>query len=358
MKLRSYFGNPRRLRFHRAGWIVSTAAIVLGLAAMATGNNLLYLLLGAILGLIALSGWLSELTIRDVIAERRVPRAIQADAVARMRYELRRRGGLLPSFALEVGERGDVARGFVPTLPVGQRAVATVERVWSRRGVYTLEAVTLATSFPFGFFRKERDVLRPAEVVVWPRTVRRVREPAPAGGRTPRAGDLVAGHSAARGEYRSLRAYRPGDDPRDVHWRSSARLGEPVVREYVREQARAFWLCLDLRGREASGAADRQVDAGAPPPEEVAVEIAAAVAAGAASRGQPFGLATCDERVEQGTGRTQMERVLDALARARFRPDAPLPRPPAAEACVLVTAAAGPAGGAAWSDVYTAAEDA
>lgn len=353
MTRRSLFRPPRRLRFHRAGWIVSVAAIVLGVAAMATGNNLLYLLLGAILGLIALSGWLSELTIRDVVAERRVPRGIHAGSTARMRYEMRRRGGVLPSFALEVGERDDDARAFVPSLRVGEPITAVVERVWERRGVYPLETVTLGTSFPFGFFRKERDLIRPGEVVVWPRTDRRVREPAPAGDRAVRTGELVAGQSAVRGEYRSLRPYRPGDDPRDVHWRSSARLGEPVVREYAREQARALWICLDLRGRDVAGP-DGTVS-GDPPPEEVAVEIAAALAAGAARGGHPFGLATADERVEQGTGSPQLEHVLDALARARFRPDAPSPRPPApADGCVLVTAARQSTAGAAWGDVYTA----
>lgn len=169
---------------------------------------------------------------------------------------------------------------------------------------------------------------------------------------------MVAGQSATRGEYRSLRAYRPGDDPRDVHWRSSARLGEPVVREYVREQARTFWVCLDLRGRVAAAAPGAETDE--PPPEEVAVEIAAALAAGASGSGHPFGLATPDERVEQGIGGQQLARVLDALARARFRPEAPSPHPPAsADACVLVTAAPRAAeGDAGWGDVFTVAEDA
>lgn len=350
---RPFFRPPRRLRFHRAGWIVSTAAVVLGLAAMATGNNLLYLLLGAILGLIALSGWLSELTLRCVRVERRVPHGIEAGVTSRIRYEVSKEKALLPSFALEVGERESPARGFVPSLAPESVHLATVEREWPRRGVYPLETITLATSFPFGFFRKERDLERRGEVVVWPRTDRLVREPHPAGDRAIRSGELAAGLSAARGEYRSLRSYRPGDDPRDVHWRSSARLGEPVVREYVREQALTTWLCLDLRGRDHTGTS---LDDASDSPEEVAVEIAAALAARAAARGEPFGLATPAERVEQGTGHSQLARVLDVLARARFREDAPLPSPPAPpDACVLITAAAD-LGGAGWGDVYPASE--
>lgn len=347
---------PRRLRFHRAGWTVSIGAIGLGIAAMATGNNLLYLLLGAMLGLIALSGWLSELTLRGIEIERRVPRGIEAGSQAHLAYQVRNVKRLLPSFALEIGERRDAARGFLPSLAPGGAAAVRVERVWERRGVHPLETVTLATSFPFGFFLKERDLERPGEVVVWPRTGRAVREPRLAAGRTERSGELAAGASGVRGEYRSLRGYVPGDDPRDVHWRSSARTGEPVVREYAREQAQTLWVCVDLRGTPAvlpSTATDLQsADAG----QEVAIEMAATLVARAAHRGQPFGLVTPDERVGRGSGLRHLERALGLLARARFRPDAQPPAPPAPpESCVLVTAAAGSAGGS-WGDVLTPAE--
>ena len=117
-----------------------------------------------------------------------------------------------------------------------------------RRGIYPLGTVTLSTAFPFGLFRKERDVELPGEVVVWPRTDRTVRDPAPGVGRAPRAGVSARGAAGTRGEYRSLRSYRIGDDPRDIHWKSSARLSGPVIREYERDGADTRWICLDLRG--------------------------------------------------------------------------------------------------------------
>jgi uncharacterized protein (DUF58 family) len=180
----------------------------------------------------------------------------------------------------------------------------------------------------------------PGEVVVWPRTDRPVREPRPAGERARRSGETFAGAAGARGEYRGLRPYRAGDDPRDVHWRTTARVGHPVVREYERDRSRALWLCLDLRGVDGEMA-------------ETAVEIAAAVAAAAVRRGDAFGLATQDGQVRPGAGSAQLERVLDALARATFRADAPRLEPPVpAGECVLVTAGGS---GAGWGDVYAAA---
>ncbi|HEX8362034.1 MAG TPA: hypothetical protein VF613_18090, partial [Longimicrobium sp.] len=84
---------------------------------------------------------------------------------------------------------------------------------------------------------------------------------------------------------------------------------------------------------------------------EAAAETAAALAAAAARRGDAFGLATADARVSPGAGPGQLERVLDALARARFREDAPPATPPAPRGeCVWVTP--GRAAGPGWGDVY------
>jgi uncharacterized protein (DUF58 family) len=335
---------------------VIVGALMLGLAAMATGNNLLFLILGAMLGLIALSGWLSEVVLRGVSVERRVPRAITAGEPAQLTYRVANRKRVLASFSLEVGERRHAeGSGFIASVPAGGDGQTRVERRWECRGVYPLDTVTLATSFPFGLFRKERDLEVAGEVVVRPRTERPVREPRPSGDRRARTGEVAAGASAARGEFRSLRGYVAGDDPRDVHWRSTARVGTPVIREYAREQAQTLWICVDLAAPAASSrsAVGDRVELS---PGEVVIEIAAALAARAAEAGRPFALATLDNRLDPGTGEAQLERVLDALARARLRPDAPPLAPPAAaEACVLVTARAG-ATAAAWGDTFTPAD--
>jgi uncharacterized protein (DUF58 family) len=132
----------------------------------------------------------------------------------------------------------------------------------------------------------------------------------------------TAGH---RGEYRSLRAYRVGDDPRDIHWRSSARFREPVLREYERDGAETLWVCLDLRSEPGD-------------PAEVAVEVAASLAARAMEEGRSFALVAGDALVDAGEGSGQLERVLDALARVDFRPDALLPDPPVdRDSCVMVS---------------------
>lgn len=315
---------PRRLRPTRFGAAVLATTLLVGLAAVNTGNNLLYLLLGAMLGFIAVSGWLSEQVLRGLRVRREVPRGIVAGGAGRIGYRVTNDKSRLPTLAVDVGELRTGIRGFLPRLPPGETRSVRVPAPFARRGVYELEGVTLSTAFPFGLFRKSRDLREPGELVVWPRTDRPVREIRLSGGPGRRTGAASGGPGSGRGEYRTLRTYRPGDDPRDVHWPSTARLGEPVVRVYDRDEARATWICLD----RATDPGERA---------EAAVEVAAALAARAHRRGEPFGFVTQGRSVDAGRGTAHLEGVLDALARVTFAPGADAVIPPVAyEECVLV----------------------
>ncbi|MGW8266697.1 MAG: DUF58 domain-containing protein, partial [Longimicrobiales bacterium] len=296
-----------------------------GFAAINTGNNLLYLLLGAMLGFIAISSWLSEQVIGEIVVNRRTPRGVTVGNPLRIRYEVRNRRKRIPAFALEIGEEELPGQAFIPFLKPGEWVTARSENRFVRRGIFPLEPITVSTSFPFGLFRKTRTLKAPGELVVWPRTDRLVRMPVLGGGRTPAGTAVPFGAAGPRGEYRGLRGYRPGDDPRDIHWRTTARLGTPVVREYEENAAETLWICLDTRGEPGEEA-------------EAAVEVAASLAARAFKEGKRFGLATDGILIEVGQGPGQMECVLNALAGVDFDPAKALPVPPdAPRRCVLVT---------------------
>ncbi len=318
------FWSWRRIRFTRGGAVFTLGAFAVGFSAINTGNNLLYLLLGAMLGFIAVSSWLSEQVIGAVRVQRRAPRGVTAGNPARIDYHVQSGRRRIPSFALEIGEEGLRGQAFLPFLGAAQAGLARSENSFLRRGVVPLQAITVSTSFPFGLFRKSRSIGSPGELVVWPRTDRRLPRLSPAGATALRAGSLSSASSGPRGEYRGLREYRPGDDPRDIHWRSTARFGRPMVREYDQGEAETLWLCLDTRGRPGDRA-------------EIAVEMVAALAARAFREGRRFALAVPGLVVEAGQGRGQLDRVLDALARVDFLPTAPPLTPPVDRgACVLV----------------------
>ena len=101
----------RRLSFTRAGVFFTIGAVAIGLAAINTGNNLLYLLLGAMLGMMGVSGWLSEQTIRDIEVVRRVPRGITVCAV--------NPGVIMSSMTRDFYDDVQTAR-VLPQIPIGR----------------------------------------------------------------------------------------------------------------------------------------------------------------------------------------------------------------------------------------------
>jgi uncharacterized protein (DUF58 family) len=115
-------------------------------------------------------------------------------------------------------------------------------------------------------------------------------------------------------EYLGVRDYRPGDPPRSVHWRSSARAGHLVVREYEEEVASR--VALVLAG----------IDHGQPPDSsfEMLVSAAASIAVYALQTGHPVDLFRYGERGEvDQLANPDRYGVLDWLARAQPF-DAPL----------------------------------
>lgn len=120
--------------------------------------------------------------------------------------------------------------GRLPTLP---------------RGVHRIDRAWLQSKYPFGFVLVWRRIKAPSEVVVYPR-------PADLGSARTRAemlSELCGSSVAPQGEMgpSGLREYREGDELRHVHWKSSARRGSLVVREWEGTAMTAIEMCLDRR---------------------------------------------------------------------------------------------------------------
>jgi uncharacterized protein (DUF58 family) len=316
----------RRIRFTLGGALFSAGSLAIGFAAVNTGNNLLYLLLGAMLGFIAVSGWLSERILRRLEIRRHTPRGVTVEKPIRLTYYVTNRKRLFPTLAVYLVEEGLAEPAFISRVGAGDSVAVGSENRFVQRGVYPLETLTLSTSFPFGLFTKERDVALPGELVIWPRTDRPVRLPSTPGGRgRSQFSDSSGGAPGARGEYRGLREYRVGDDPKDIHWRTTAKIGTPVTREYDRDTTDTVRICLDTRGEPGDAA-------------EAAIEVAAAAAAQAYRAGRRFGITTCTSDLTPGGGSGQLERVLDLLARVDYDPSAPHLAPPIDPmGCILVS---------------------
>jgi uncharacterized protein (DUF58 family) len=248
----------RRLGFTRIGrWYVGFSVAV-GLAAVNTGNNLLFLVLGLLLSSIIVSGILAESSIKGVDVQRRLPDVAIAGTPALVGIAVKNRKSRSPSFSLEIRERGGDVSGnaFLVLLPPSATEEATYRFTPARRGLHRFEQIEIVTRAPFGLFEKSRPVDAPSELVVFPR---KVAPPEADVDRLMRQGDEGTSRIGVGQEVHGLRDHRPGEDVRAIHWRTSARIGRLIGIDREQERRRRVCVVLDQRGL-AGDALERAIE--------------------------------------------------------------------------------------------------
>ena len=206
----------------------------------------------------------------------------------------------------------------LPKLLPNSTAQADVEVVPLRRGPLRFTGVMVAQSDPLGLVRGMVRHELPQTVLVLPK-----RYPVPAlafaGGRQYQPGGVTLASSIGESEeFVSLRDYRPGDPVRRIHWRSWARTGRPIVKEYQDEYFVRYGLVLDtLAGQEESESF------------EEAVSVAASFACTLADQECLLDLLFIGAQAfcfTTGRGLGQSEQALEILASVRPAPDQPFER--------------------------------
>jgi len=285
-----------RQTFHyevtKAGVIYVLVTLVIGIAALNTGNNLLYIVVAAMLAAILVSGAVSALVLRGLELDVRLPEHMFAGRPVVGRITLRNPRRFLPSFSIRVVparqkkdkkirkewkwepatfafplnrapehqwlrlrdwrvRRVEVAppppgifEGIIyfPFLPPGADLTAEVELRFDRRGRYCESSFGVATRFPFSFLTKTRDVPLQREILVYPAV-----EP---------PDELFEILPLVRGEWKTfvrgrgsdlyrIREYMPEDSARHVDWKATAKSGSLKVREFSREDERKLCIVFD-----------------------------------------------------------------------------------------------------------------
>ncbi|MDF2695081.1 MAG: hypothetical protein K0S65_3464 [Labilithrix sp.] len=242
---------PRRLKFTREGKFFVGITLGVGFAAINTGNNLLYLLLGMLLALIIVSGLMSELSLRDLTVVRRLPLRAQVGRPHLVEIEVFNHKGRVPSYAIEVedlraGQPADKRCFFLKISPKSAQ-VAAYRRTPAKRGRDKHVGFRIATRFPFGLFEKSREVPAEGELIIYP-AVDPLQLPALSSGRNA-GGETSLGRGHGD-DYIGLKLLRDGEDRRDVHWRKSAAVGQLVMRERARDARPDVVLALDVVRRD------------------------------------------------------------------------------------------------------------
>jgi uncharacterized protein (DUF58 family) len=295
---------PEGIRPTKVGiWFVALT-LLMGVAATNTGNNALYMVVALMLAALIVSGVLSRNDVRSVEVDVVPPEEVFAQSPAAFQVELTNRSRLLPRWLLLVSFSDHAPTLYCPTLPRGAKRSGTVELEFPRRGLHRIDAAHLATLFPLGLFRKGMRQRLDREVLVFPRLApgqHLVRRSTSAIGETQ-------DHRAGWGhDLHSLRALRPGDDPRRIHWKQTARTGKLIFMERQAERSRRITVVLDNALDPAEGTAGEAR-------LELRISEAAAAVLAYLQAGFEVELVTRTERIGFGTGQRQRRRILETLA--------------------------------------------
>src|SRR3954469_525552 len=290
-----------------------------GLIALAGGWYLMFYVAWAIAFLLVVAYAMAFLGLRAIFFERRT-RALRAEVGSyfdeRIVVENR---SWIPKLWLEIEDQGQHPEhtiSFVSSLGPYGRFVRPVHTLCRQRGVFQLGPVFAESGDPFGMFRQRREIDGASTLVVYP-----VALPLASFGRVD--GDLTGG--ALQGErvqhtttnVSGVREYQPGDTFNRIHWRSSARQRQLMVKEFELDPFADIWLVLDLDQRTMAGVGVESV-------EEYAVTICASLAKYFLDENRAVGFAAQGLHLSPDRGTRQLLKIYEVLAFVRPVSGAPL----------------------------------
>jgi len=273
----------------REGLIYLGIILVISVAALNTGNNLLFIVVSAMLAAIVVSGVASAGILRGLELEVAMPLHVFAQRRVLARFTLHNLRHFFPTFSVVLSgakrKRGEqpwrwrksvfgfppkrapdrqwmrlpdlalrreplapdtpsIFEGAVyfPYIPGGGSLAADVEMLFPTRGEYCQNELGVRTRFPFSFLEKTRHIAVREKIVVYPRV--------------DQTDELFEVLPMIRGEFEAfvrgrgydlyrIREYLPEDSARHVDWKATAKSRSLKVREFTREDERKLRIIFD-----------------------------------------------------------------------------------------------------------------
>jgi uncharacterized protein (DUF58 family) len=206
-------------------------------------------------------------------------------------------------------QRAQVEEQAVPDLPGEAECSMEAELMPLRRGVLRLTGTTVACPDPFGLFRSLRKIPGQQSVLILPKRYAMPALELPGSMKYQQGGVSLSSSVGESEEFVALREYRPGDPLRRMHWKSFAKLGKPIVKEYQDEFFVRHALVLDTFG----GPAEEEIF-------EEAVSVAASLACTIQNQDSLLDLMFVGPEAytfTSGRGVAHIDRILEVLASVR-----------------------------------------
>lgn len=254
---------------HRFLWLL---AIVLFFIAWNRGLALLYGIFALILGVLCLSYIYPTLFLRNISIKRKQKTVVKAGQQLKLEYNVEAGRQL---FYMELCEQlpfnfsQPSMHYFLPVVSKQHKFEVKID--CELRGVFSLDNISLESSYPFGIYcRRKKLETEQATVLVLPRTFKIHQFNFALSSRQGREGDIQSSKAGYYNEFSGLREYRYGDSLKHVHWASTARHQQLMIKEYESYDRPTILIVLDQ---------DKKSDIGELPNStfEYAIQIVASI---------------------------------------------------------------------------------
>ncbi len=236
----------RTLELTREGFGFIVILFGVGLGAINTGNNLLYLILAMCCSFIAVSGVLSELSFKKLSVSCKAPPCLYCNEPGTLQLGIKNHKKWAPSFSLRILFPSDSGCSLEQSpyfffIPPKSNQQKTTLFTGNKRGRLKINSCHLTTSFPFGFYYKTKITPINVDMVIFP-ALHQVQLPPK--NESDKEGEEVL-HSRGEEIY-AIREFRPGDSLSSIHWKSSAKTGELRTKEFHRPQDQSYTVFLNV----------------------------------------------------------------------------------------------------------------
>ncbi len=226
----------------KEGIIFILLSFIVGFSAINTNNNLLYLIFGVMISLVVVSGFISMINLSRIdISLVSIP-DIYALTPLSLVFRLKNEKLLVPSFSLTM--QLEDAKSFLIYLPSNSEREIGIKCFFKQRGWNTLPEMSLVTKFPFGFFKKWIKIdLADSRVLVYPR-INEI-EINDSSNKDHYTGETRYRKTGQSEELKSIRDYNPGDSRKNIEWKSTAKVGRMMVKEFAATDTKSARIVFD-----------------------------------------------------------------------------------------------------------------
>lgn len=255
--------NRNRVMLPREGMMYLLIMVVAFVASLIGRSNMLMLVFSIMAGPFIVNGWVTFSLLRRNHVRRTLPARAMCGETISVEVSLKNRKLWFSSWLMMVRDRvgrstdggflGTSAEiGMEPTVlfasvKPGAERTACYQLRLNRRGRYLFGPLEVSTRFPLGLVERGFITDEHGEMLVYPQigilSSRWHQE-------SQLAAEMVERQQTRKGmfedDFHHLRSFRSGDSPREVHWRTSARMNELMVQEFHQSRDQGLIVVLDL----------------------------------------------------------------------------------------------------------------